>query len=580
MLSSRAAGADSSVAAPADSVFSCSQLLKWAALLESQADAEDVRAVHCYDDDVYRKVGVALQRQEHGGQGQFILDQVQQWDKNGKGTLVMTEFRMGIKAQPPFGLGLAETTVNEIDDMYKRLDTRSNSEIDVANVAKFFERLVRDTKGAIVAQDDIRELAIRLRERARLVVEAAEGPTAAYEKLMAELQSIRASASVDAQIGRCFVEKNIKLVDIVLKWDTSGDNQITKAEFRRHVRELGVVATNKAIDLCFESYDADHGGTLDIEELKPALKQLVQASKAQKAEEERLEKAVAVKKKQAKRAQIQLALEHTTEVRQALETAQRREDAMAKIREAEEARARQLEAAAKAAAAAAAPAPAPAPAAGSSAGGSVPTTPGTRPTTPGSPWASSCVGGSSSAKPTSSCAQPASPAAKPASLAEPPAAAPSPAGAATNQQQSTPASGLTTTAAKRGQNPTAQRQTEASKPGSSPDGKRSGPPKANEAKASTHDASKPPRKAAIADNATDAQSSEVTADVDIGDAGEEEEAGASASGSSSSEEESDYDEWQEDEDERRERLKHEAKVIGGRRVKGKLIDQSGNQWIG
>ena len=61
-------------------------------------------------------------------------------------------------------------------------------------------------------------------------------------------------------------KKNIKIVDILIKWDTSGDNVINKAEFRKHVVELGVEASAKDIDACFESYDKDGGGSLDESE--------------------------------------------------------------------------------------------------------------------------------------------------------------------------------------------------------------------------------------------------------------------------------------------------------------------------
>ena len=93
------------------------------------------------------------------------------------------------------------------------------------------------------------------------VQEAANGETAAVVEAAAEdeearLEQLRNSQPVEAQLGRLMVRKNMKIVDILIKWDTSGSGEVSKSEFRHHCRELGVVADSDAIDACFDSYDS------------------------------------------------------------------------------------------------------------------------------------------------------------------------------------------------------------------------------------------------------------------------------------------------------------------------------------
>ena len=58
-------------------------------------------------------------------------------------------------------------------------------------------------------------------------------------------------------------------------WDASGDGTITKGEFRNHIRALGLTETPvEEIDALFCRWDTDDSGTIDMDELTAALKQL------------------------------------------------------------------------------------------------------------------------------------------------------------------------------------------------------------------------------------------------------------------------------------------------------------------
>jgi len=102
-----------------------------------------------------------------------------------------------------------------------------------------------------------------------------------------EAEKLRAAEkpSLSLQIGTCLHQRGVKVSDLVRDWGGS-DGSIDRAEWRKEVRALGgghVVADNQELDAIFESIDKDGGGTLDIPEVKQALKRFADESEQQKA---------------------------------------------------------------------------------------------------------------------------------------------------------------------------------------------------------------------------------------------------------------------------------------------------------
>ena len=96
-------------------------------------------------------------------------------------------------------------------------------------------------------------------------------------------------------ITNMIIKSNLKIGDVVSKWVKKKD--VSKADFRKHVLEMGVVAKTEAnkdhpIDVLFDSLDEDGGGTLDLDELKQLLTKLVDMAKQAQLERDQLEKSV------------------------------------------------------------------------------------------------------------------------------------------------------------------------------------------------------------------------------------------------------------------------------------------------
>ena len=60
----------------------------------------------------------------------------------------------------------------------------------------------------------------------------------------------------------------MRIEHFIREWDRTGDGSISKGEFRIHLLGLGLKRPSDQVDELFDKYDTDHGGTLDLTELK------------------------------------------------------------------------------------------------------------------------------------------------------------------------------------------------------------------------------------------------------------------------------------------------------------------------
>lgn len=97
--------------------------------------------------------------------------------------------------------------------------------------------------------------------------------------------------TLESALGAILSERNVKLDQIVREWDVMSSGEISRVEFRKALRDpkLGVpavLANVDQIDALFDSLDEDHGGTLDVHEMKAALKMFKARAKARRNEEQ------------------------------------------------------------------------------------------------------------------------------------------------------------------------------------------------------------------------------------------------------------------------------------------------------
>lgn len=121
-------------------------------------------------------------------------------------------------------------------------------------------------------------------------------PSSKLEAMIAVLQdeleqyvTAKVEPSLSQKVAEMLVSKKYNPKDLVAEWDRKHKGEINKVEFRQGVRSIGIKADNKELDMLFDSIDTDGGGSLDLPELKDALKAMQDIENARVEEVGRIE---------------------------------------------------------------------------------------------------------------------------------------------------------------------------------------------------------------------------------------------------------------------------------------------------
>ena len=77
---------------------------------------------------------------------------------------------------------------------------------------------------------------------------------------------------IENTLARALKTSAVKVMDLFKDWDEDGNGSISKKEFRRAMRGLGVEGTNQDHDDLFDKWDVDRSGELDYNEISKALR--------------------------------------------------------------------------------------------------------------------------------------------------------------------------------------------------------------------------------------------------------------------------------------------------------------------
>ena len=86
-----------------------------------------------------------------------------------------------------------------------------------------------------------------------------------------DASSLATSEKIENALARAVKQNAVRTMDIFRDWDQNGDGQISKAEFRKALRSLGVEGGREDHDELFDSWDVDGSGAIDYKELDKAL---------------------------------------------------------------------------------------------------------------------------------------------------------------------------------------------------------------------------------------------------------------------------------------------------------------------
>lgn len=288
------------------------ELFKDAEVLHDQADAraDEVKKAKAQDAKMVVVQGLA-------SKGKNAQDLLRKWDKNSDGDVSKTEFRQGIRGAPPMGLGL-DVDVKDIETIFDECDTNGTGSLEIKELHEALQKMKQTAKEEERRSNAVQEAIDKLRSRGDAVMAIAQ-MTEAVEKAEVALDEKCDKLPAGAQLGTLMMRKNLKVVDILIKWDENGDGNLDMTEFRYHARQLGVHATDESINDIFLEYDTDKKGSLDLQELKGMLRSVSEQAKVSAADIASDEKTLEKLRKTVKRKQVSLALETVTESRLALE---------------------------------------------------------------------------------------------------------------------------------------------------------------------------------------------------------------------------------------------------------------------
>ena len=293
-----------------------------------------------------------------------VDDVIRAWDANGDGVVSLMEFRRSLR-DPRLGLDALDTS--EIDALFRSFDTDGGGSVDANEMRVALTRLRKEATGAAKREADAEKKAEHWRMRARQVAEAvrAAADLEESEQLLLRTRVMlgkeeggdpqeAVSGAVDARLYASMVRRNLKVGDVLSKWDVDRDGCISRDEFCREVKKLVPRAVEGEIDELFDTLDVctatlplpptlfpapmparcdgssatkaptridafwnrlspgtmawqeDSGGSLDIEEVKASLKKLQAAAERAADDEAKIIKQVTTLRKAARKVQEQV----------------------------------------------------------------------------------------------------------------------------------------------------------------------------------------------------------------------------------------------------------------------------------
>ena len=80
------------------------------------------------------------------------------------------------------------------------------------------------------------------------------------------------SRPLGEQLKECLGKHAIRVLDLFREWDSNGDGEISRKEFRQAMPKLGMHLPDDVVNSIFDQYDPDGSGKMDFKELQKMLK--------------------------------------------------------------------------------------------------------------------------------------------------------------------------------------------------------------------------------------------------------------------------------------------------------------------
>ena len=185
----------------------------------------------------------------------------------------------------------------EIDALFNLLDTKRTGALALGGLREAVEKLqgaAAEAERSVAEQQKVAEQLKEAADASQAALSAmfeAEKAAAVEEQKLVKLKQ---ETALGTKLGELFAKSgkghSTKAADILRSWDSDGDGVISRKEFHRSVRALGLEANEEEMNGLFDALDDDRSGQLELDEIRSAIPRLQQSAKALAQEAEKIHK--------------------------------------------------------------------------------------------------------------------------------------------------------------------------------------------------------------------------------------------------------------------------------------------------
>ena len=217
---------------------------------------------------------------------------VKEWDTDGSGCVSKPEFTLACRRLKLVGdpsipeamfkhRGLSKEDHAVVEALFDSLDLDGGGDLDPEELETGLHVLLEKAAAARGQQEALQEKLDSYNESAALYDQAAAA-TEAAEAIEGEIRELVDNPTIQLRAGKQLIKytKESQLSDLLSSWDTSGDGEVDINEVVAGFKACGIDGTDEELLSLAQGMDADGSGTLEMEELKVAVEELMSSRKA------------------------------------------------------------------------------------------------------------------------------------------------------------------------------------------------------------------------------------------------------------------------------------------------------------
>ena len=193
-----------------------------------------------------------------------VIDLFRKWDTDESGEIDKKEFRKAIRSM---GFNFFADDA-EIDMVFDDFDLDKSGQLDYKELNK--QLRAQAVIDASLMPGAAGEISMSAQNKSKLR-RRDPNQKAGTTKHMSGVQFDESSPVLD-QLQNVLAKHAVRVIDLFREWDEDNSGTVSKKEFGKALRALGVTSPKEDIDFLFESFDTDGSGMVDYNEFNKALR--------------------------------------------------------------------------------------------------------------------------------------------------------------------------------------------------------------------------------------------------------------------------------------------------------------------